>query len=310
MKKEQIYIIVLGLICLVIAIVGFIVAGSPVAQKYIRFDETRLNNFRDLTYIVDNYYYDKKVLPNSLSDLSGTASRTDPETKLVYEYKKGVDGKYSLCTNFSNDYDTFVKNSNYGMYAYPKGENKINFKKGYSCIEYTVNNYQKEAVVLNKETLDNGWSRLETDQNFSFSYPNDWIFDKSNDQVVLFDKILYQVTLTKKDYTQKPPVIPRDTWSPYYKIIIYVEDNPKNLSTRDFYLNSYIFDEDDRKIAEKDIEEIMIDGTIAIKYPNEDTVLITGKNKAYIFAYSATDGVYEKYIDTFNKIVQSFQFTK
>ena len=161
----------------------------------------------------------------------------------------------------------------------------------------------------------NGWRVYRNDEfNFQFSYPSEWDFKLGTGQLFLF-----RAFLTKEDRSQQPVEIPGDiAITPYYQISIIVEDNPKNLSAKDFYLKDFAPEVRD-EIGEK-LEKVNIAGEDAIKYqqgaaPSSGlvtTVLISHKGKVYQLDYGAMayKETHEKYMSVFNQILSSFQFLK
>ena len=106
-----------GIILALVAIIGgFIIVGSPVQQRAVRFDQQRVSDLTNIQWQVINYWQRKQVLPMALSDLNDPISNfsvpTDPETGKAYEYLLngtiGVKGasstlSFELCANFSAD---------------------------------------------------------------------------------------------------------------------------------------------------------------------------------------------------------------
>lgn len=152
MRKQYISITILGMLVLIVCIVGFSIIGSPISQKAIRFDETRITDFSTIKSSVETFYSTNKQLPNSISDLEFTYSPEpkDPETKQSYTYEKISDTDFKLCTTFSTDSDEVSKknqtNSRYNYsYDYLATANK--HKKGYACITYPLPTYLLPYVM-------------------------------------------------------------------------------------------------------------------------------------------------------------------
>lgn len=106
-------------IILVAAIIlGFVLVGSPVQQRAVRFDETRVNDLSIIQNEVVNYYITKHVLPKSMESLTNTlngfVAPVDPENGEAYTYilhdtvmadaTTGVtQSTFTLCANFATD---------------------------------------------------------------------------------------------------------------------------------------------------------------------------------------------------------------
>jgi len=138
MKRYKIFLIELGVLCAVLIGVSFYIAGTPLSQRAINLDETRLNDFQEIKYQVDNYFRDNQNLPQTLNDLGNgiNASLADPETQQTYTYSRVSDIEYQLCTVFSTDSNEV----GYDQYRY-YGLNNRSHKKGYGCIKYKIESY-------------------------------------------------------------------------------------------------------------------------------------------------------------------------
>ncbi len=95
---------------------GFMAGGSPQTERKRGFDDIRAQDLSSLANCIGSYAYDRKALPSSLADLSGTTQyaycgdRTDPETGAQYTYRiltasetvgSIKQGKFELCANFA-----------------------------------------------------------------------------------------------------------------------------------------------------------------------------------------------------------------
>jgi hypothetical protein len=112
-----------GTLSLVLAsIVGaFILIGSPMKQRDLRFDERRTADLQSIQWQVINYWQQKGVMPKTLTDLedsiSGFKVPVDPDITDGYQYVLGVKtGSFQLCA-------TFVTESTKQTGSYPQGEN-------------------------------------------------------------------------------------------------------------------------------------------------------------------------------------------
>lgn len=89
------------------AVSGFVVAGSPFAERMRRFDDRRVNDLQTIQWQVINYWQRKDRLPDNVDqlrdDISGFVSPTDPETGQVYGYQPLGNLKFELCATFSRE---------------------------------------------------------------------------------------------------------------------------------------------------------------------------------------------------------------
>lgn len=151
--------------------IGFLVMGSPVKQRQIRFDEQRINDLQNIQWQIINYYQQHGFLPDTLNKISDPLSDyiipLDPELNLgkKYDYFITKDKyEFSLCSNFnlsSNEINKYKNNiSNRNVYlpsnAMEYGSKPIGFDTkldnwahdmGYYCfsriidpIKYPLNN--------------------------------------------------------------------------------------------------------------------------------------------------------------------------
>ena len=106
------------IVVVLVALFGFVVAGSPQSQRLVRFDGRRVNDLQLIQSQVVNYWQNKQKLPQSLDDLRndiyGVTISVDPKTGVVYEYTAIGDLQFRLCANF----ETASQNS--GRILYPE----------------------------------------------------------------------------------------------------------------------------------------------------------------------------------------------
>lgn len=95
-------IIVIGSI-----IVGFMVIGSPRAQREFRYDSQRVSDLQNMQWQVISYWQGKEKLPGTLEEISdpirGGFVPVDPETGEKFEYRKTGNLSFELCANFSRE---------------------------------------------------------------------------------------------------------------------------------------------------------------------------------------------------------------
>ncbi len=94
-------------VAVVVAIAyGIFLAGAPSQERQRKLDDQRLQHLQQISSAVNQYYVEKKALPENLSVLLNrpTAyfeSVVDPETKAPYEYFLLDPLQYRLCAVFS-----------------------------------------------------------------------------------------------------------------------------------------------------------------------------------------------------------------
>lgn len=95
--------IVIALITIGI-VAGFIVAGSPQAQRYNRLDERRVSDLMNIQWQIVSYWQAKNTLPDNLDQLNdslnGFMPPKDPQTNESYEYRKTGNLSFQLCGEF------------------------------------------------------------------------------------------------------------------------------------------------------------------------------------------------------------------
>lgn len=126
----------------VIAIIlGFVSAGSPMRQRDLRFDQTRVNNLQQIQSQIVNYWQLKGELPLNLSALEDSLSYEsipqDPETNSAYMYTVKSDTSFELCAGFNLE-DSGKTTSSY--YEPMSGKTNDNWAHSaeQSCFERTI----------------------------------------------------------------------------------------------------------------------------------------------------------------------------
>lgn len=153
MHKQYLSIIILGILVAIVCITGFSIIGSPISQRGIKLDQTRMSDFASIKSEIENYYSLNKILPQSLSSLTFTYAPEpkDPESKQSYTYEKISDIDYKLCTTFSTDSEEVKKKTNTSpnYEYYYDSVNKSIHKKGYDCITYQLPKYLMPSPTPN-----------------------------------------------------------------------------------------------------------------------------------------------------------------
>lgn len=100
--------LIVSLACVLVfgsLITGFIIVGSPMTARAMRFDVERTNDLSTIQWQVINFWQQKGALPVNMSDLndsiSGFAIPVDPETGKSYVYETTSDLGFKLCADFA-----------------------------------------------------------------------------------------------------------------------------------------------------------------------------------------------------------------
>ncbi len=142
-SKERGYLKVIAIIASVFAyaaIIGaFIAVGGPTKQRGLKFDTERVGDLTSIQYQLTQYYQEKEVLPEALTDMTTGVTDylppTDPETDQVYTYRKTGDLSFSLCANFAYEQTSAQNNRGY----YPGGvQDDWVHPAGEHCFERTI----------------------------------------------------------------------------------------------------------------------------------------------------------------------------
>ena len=144
----------IGTVTLAVAaavILGFVIIGSPTAERTRRFDQQRINDIQQISYAVDAYWTQVKTLPPSLSSLMSNnfyyvSNISDPLSKQPYEYRIVSTSTYELCANFeSNSKETSNLQKDVPMYSPYPSNMEIFWKHGQGrvCATFHVNQFNK-----------------------------------------------------------------------------------------------------------------------------------------------------------------------
>lgn len=118
---------------------GFLVIGSPMQARQMRFDEQRVTDLMGIQDQIVSYYQAKQKLPASLADLDDSLSYyslpQDPQGR-AYEYVPGEGLSFSLCADFGA---ASALGSNMSAYkpTYGPGDNWAH-AAGRQCFERTI----------------------------------------------------------------------------------------------------------------------------------------------------------------------------
>ncbi|HEU0081064.1 MAG TPA: DUF5671 domain-containing protein [Candidatus Paceibacterota bacterium] len=100
--------LIVALACVLVfgsLVAGFVVAGSPMRARALRFDERRQIDLGNIENQVVYYWQQKGMMPMALSDLSDPVSGftvpVDPQTGKGYEYRLTQrEASFQLCADF------------------------------------------------------------------------------------------------------------------------------------------------------------------------------------------------------------------
>ena len=88
-------------------IYGLTLVGTPAQQRLITFDERRVSDLQQITWVVDSYWQRNDQLPETLDVLRAptyyVGSLQDPKTGEAYVYNVLSATSYELCTTFETD---------------------------------------------------------------------------------------------------------------------------------------------------------------------------------------------------------------
>ncbi len=93
-----------SIVMLATIVLGFILVGSPMQQRKVRFDDTRVQDLSMIQSQITNYYSLKQALPSTLADLTnplmGFSVPVDPNTGAAFEYTVKSSLSFELCATF------------------------------------------------------------------------------------------------------------------------------------------------------------------------------------------------------------------
>ena len=130
---------------------GIVLTGTPGQQRMSQFDQSRVSDLQQISYVIDSYWQNNGKLPENLEELRDSrlyfvSSITDPETQEPYEYLRIAkelipeEQKYQLCAVFSYSFD-----DTYSPYqkGYPVLPNFWNYELGRTCFDLEVQELRK-----------------------------------------------------------------------------------------------------------------------------------------------------------------------
>lgn len=147
-KERNIWRVLAGILVLGSIVIGFIVIGSPRAQREYRYDVQRTNDLQNIQYQIINYWQMKRALPSALTDLNDSLKPgfipSDPVTGEPYEYSNTGNLSFELCATFSREtrrgvpagQGSIARPVYYDMMG-PEGEN-WDHETGRHCFDRTI----------------------------------------------------------------------------------------------------------------------------------------------------------------------------
>jgi hypothetical protein len=163
-----------------------------------------------------------------------------------------------------------------------------------------------------------GWQTYTSEKHkFSFSYPEAWkiVPEVNRDDLLTMKLLLIDESQAERENELTGGMMPCEYW-----FTVRVEDNPENMSAKDFGVKQYLAQSREEMKAElKDYELNGVQGYTnsgPVTPPssgNWSQVSLGPKNgKAYSFVYyaAAHPETHEKYLEEFNQILDTLEFVK
>ena len=145
MIKHAIGISILTVVVILAGIIGIYIAGSPMENRSVRYDEIRIRDLNNIQTAVNSYYQDNYQLPSAINQLLGNRIKTglpylkkepkDPKSKVNYSYRIVTTTNYELCATFDTSSENIQQRktgiseslSDYSSYygeeqSHPKGK--------------------------------------------------------------------------------------------------------------------------------------------------------------------------------------------
>lgn len=122
-----------------VVVLGIMTSGSPRTARLRQIDQTKSERLQQLSWNIENYYTEKKSLPESLEEVEllykeqnmgyygdpNSGMAVDPETKEPFTYKKIDTLSFELC----------------GTFHLASEEHEERLRQGYSIAPYAVTNF-------------------------------------------------------------------------------------------------------------------------------------------------------------------------
>ena len=106
--SKRVWAILIAVLIIASLVTGFVVFGSPMKARKLRFDEQKISDLQNIQWRIVNYWQMKNTLPLALMDLKDPLVDNflinDPETGDEYEYKVlsgNQRSSFKLCATFN-----------------------------------------------------------------------------------------------------------------------------------------------------------------------------------------------------------------
>ncbi len=105
---RTVFACIASLAVIVVAVIGFVLSGTPQEQRLKRTDEQRIMDLQNISSSVDQYWYLNRQIPTDLQTLSKQrnvyiSSLNDPVSGVPYEFVKTSSSTYDLCATFDTN---------------------------------------------------------------------------------------------------------------------------------------------------------------------------------------------------------------
>ena len=147
-NNRNIWRIISSLFMIGAIVLGFSVLGSPTSQRLAKYDIQKLEGLQNIQWQLVNYYQQKEVLPEKLTDMNdpigGWVSPIDPQSNEPYEYEKISDLSFNLCANFNKESlagmnrDGYAVSPSYAPSPIGKGGENWSHPAGRHCFSRTI----------------------------------------------------------------------------------------------------------------------------------------------------------------------------
>jgi len=153
-KIPKILAWVLSIVILASIILGFFIVGTPADQRNRKNDEKRIENLQIIQNQIINYWTQKEILPQNISeledDISGFIVPKDPESELMYEYNIVDSLSFELCAIFKTSSKDFGITSEkiIPVSIYDSFQQNWNHEAERTCFERTIDSelYKNKAI--------------------------------------------------------------------------------------------------------------------------------------------------------------------
>lgn len=139
MSVSRIFLFVVILSIVGAVVYAFFLMGSPIKQRALQFDRTRISDLQQLSSAINTYWESKGTLPESFGDIQDQQfiyirSVTDPKTGEEYEYSILTQDTFELCAVFELD----SKEQDVRTKKVPFSEEQWQHEVGRVCFERVV----------------------------------------------------------------------------------------------------------------------------------------------------------------------------